>query len=343
MNVDTECMMLSEEFELSIPDGFSIVQEEKPVVFFDPSMTEEENAILNLEVTPEIEEILFALAKEQGQIPEPLVEDEIDDSHSEPLLQQDFEKCLDLATPLIEQYFSVSRLLDKAVNEFGWAALNAAKADAWSIFNEEMEWNWTGVDAFDAKADKRLTELGLQNKAPTSDQWRKFSEMRTRLVRQAEQLQETRRKYTYGFYQKAMRLTEECREFWKTPKGKAINVIRDDRKRLYSRMVEPDERTGLVAWDFIPSYFRNLEEELTPYFTNGDVEAVDNPEVVAAYCDSTESYLDSHLIEERKLQTGDVYWEKWYARWLERRDENRELELDSLESISYERETVVDL
>lgn len=304
------------------PDGFHIVNDREPEhAFYSSEFSAEENALLNTEITPYIEDVLKQLAKENGTLPEPIVEDELDDAGTEPLLfNEDFERRLEDAIPHLDHYFHLSKELDKAVQELGWGELAAARQNAWSYWIEEMETNWLKLDLFDGKVDQRLIFLRASGKPVSPEQWSKLGIIRVKLEKECLQTQEKRKEYTCNLYRKALRLRDECRAFWQTENGRTITSLRDARREAYSQLVKDGH------WDCRFAYFQLIEEEVNPYFTSGnDNEDVDDPVKVAAQKDPLEGCMDTHLLEQKHLKRGDTYWEKWYSRWLDwREDKARE-------------------
>ena len=303
-----------------IPDGFHLEYDNKPDnEFYDPALSEEENAFLNLEITPQIEALIYELAEDKGLILQPIVEDEIDDNYVELVPTVDHERKLEEAIPMLDDYFAVSKLLDKAIEKFGWGELVARRDKWWSFFKEEVDTNWLRVDQLDKKVDRRLFLLAREDKEPTEEQWEKLFTIRGNFIKEAMELEKARMSHTYAIYQKALKATADCREFWNTPQGKAINMLREERKQLYKKLTESDGDKS-VPWDYCSAYFQLRDAELNPFFTSGDTQAVDDPELIKINRTPVEGYMDTHLLEERNLEQGDVYWEKWYASWLERKE-----------------------
>jgi len=287
----------------------------------NPSLSDEENALLNLEVTPEIENLLYEHAKEKGSLPEPLVEEEIDDAYAEEYEGPDHERNLDNAIPLLDEYFRVSDLLDKAIDEFGWGSLSSRRAKWWSLFKEEVDFNWTKLDVWEEKVDKRLHQLSRLGKQPTDEQWQKTFEIRGNLVRYAKALEKNRWAYTSSIFKKALKVNADCRAFWKSPKGQAINKIRQERRDLYKQLTTRGE-DKTCPLDYVGQYFQLKSTEFSrgSYLSSNDNAGVDDPVISALQKDTMEGYLDTHLLEEWLIEKGDIYWEKWYDRWLQRKE-----------------------
>lgn len=307
-----------DEIRPRMPSGFHIesvgLYSSKPDnVFFDSSLTPEENALLNLEVTPQIEQLLFDAAKQKGTLQEVFVEDEVDDTYSVSLLDEiDHEKELEEAIPLFDEYFELSKRIDKLCAEYGWAELSAAKDFAWSVFTEEMDYNWLVVDRFDSKADARLAALAAKGQEPEENKWQQFLSMRARLLKQAKQIEQWRYNHTSSFYRKALKLNDECKEFWKTENGQHLNMLIQERKLLFSILV------GSGLWIYVAEYWklRNLEISRT-YLSENDNEGVDDPAALNQLRDTAVALAETHLFEQQKEERGDIYWEKYYSRWLD--------------------------
>jgi hypothetical protein len=281
-------------------------------VFFDSSLSPEENALLNLEVTPEIEQLLFDVAKQKGTLLEALVEEEMDDTYSVSTEEQiDHEKELGEAIPLFDEYFGLSERIDKLCIEYGWSELSAAKDFAWSLFKEEMDYNWLALDRFDAKADTRLAVLATKGQEPEESKWQAFLTMRAHLLKQVSSRESWRYNYTRSFYDKAIKLNAECREFWKTDNGQHLNSLIAERKSLFTTLV------GADLWKYVAEYWKLRNSEISrTYLSENDNEGVDDPAALNQLRDSATALAETHLFEEEKEERGNIYWEKWYDSFL---------------------------
>jgi exonuclease VII small subunit len=306
----------------TVPDGFhvdtqlnSLPKEEK--AFTDRSLTPDENALLNLEVTPLIEEVLHQTALDKGTIPESLVEDEIDDTYEPSVSEIDRERGLEQAIPFLDEYFSLSEKLERACLKFGWSELCAARDMAWSLFREEMEYNWLTVDRFDSKADSRLAELTSQGQEPDEKGWQKFLEKRGMLLQSVKRIERTRYNTTRSFYERAMELTKQCRDFWQTAEGKAINRIRQQRKDLFQTLVVKKE-DGTCHWDYVRDYWNLCNEEISKdYLSTSDGAGVDDPNEILRLRDTATALAETYALEQMHQEKGDIYWEKKLGKWLD--------------------------
>jgi hypothetical protein len=305
-----------------IPDGFHVEFHSTPAVekknlFFSPKLTTEENALLNLEVDDQIEDILYAAAVEKGSIPvsEPLVEEEIDDTYDPKIVdyEVDHERRLAEAIDALDEYFNLSQALDQACDRLGWSELSAAKDMAWSIFKEEMDTNYMALDKFDTKADKRLTALAAQGEEPKPEQWNKFLTVRSKLLRQAKATEQRRFDYTHKFYDRARGLNAECKRFWKSENGKVINGLIAQRRQLYADLVKNDQ------WKYVAEYWKLRNEEISrSYLSTNDNAGVDDPDEAIHLRDTAECLGDTHMIEEYKLRRDDDRVSRWYSKFLDK-------------------------
>lgn len=321
-------------------DGYS-VQEIKPETnppkdWTKEGFTQEESDLLNLEVTDEIEDLIYDLAKEKGLVAQPLVEEVIFEDTPVDHSGIDYERAMVEAIPLFDQYFEASKKLDKAVDVSGWNTLRARRQLWWSHFAEEMDTNWLKLSAFESKADHRLLMLEKVGKEPSDEQWAKFMDSRKRIMRDCMDMQNKRYELTSGIYRKALAVTNEAKAFWKTPAGEAINTLRNIRSELYKELTTPRilaDGSIIQFWDMRVSYFQLMEEELSPYFTVGDTSSVDDPETVAEVKETVEGLMDAHLLEESQIEAGDIRWMNWYDTWLTKRiDQKAE---DSADYLAY--------
>jgi hypothetical protein len=345
----------NEETGYMTPDGWHVETDREPdnygKTFYDPSLTAEENALLNLEVTPEIEEILYLAAKDKGTLTDTiLVEEELDDTQSTDIKPGvDYERLLEKAIPFLDNYISLSRRLDKAMDKLGWLDLTTARKDAWERFLEEMDWNWFALDQWDAKGDARLLQLAALGEEPNPEGWNSFLSRRAEIIGECEEYQSARISKTYPLYQTALKATEACRSFWKSAEGKAINILRERRREAFLALQQPivgevnsntgetDPNTTGCGWDVRFSYFKLMEEDISrTYLSTNDNSGVDDPDEQVVQKDTMEGYLDTHLLEEWKNKTGDIRAVKDYDKWFNW-NENRMREVSSLmESIDNE-------
>ena len=321
--VEDEGYMIPDRF--MIPDGFHIEQDldyikSKPInSFYDSRLSAEENTLLNMEVTPYIEEILYQAALEKGTIPEPLVENEIEDSYdatSDKWKELDREARLNDAIPLFDKYFELSNKIDKACHHFGWSELSAAKDMAWSIFNEEMEYNWLSLDLFDDKIEQRMTQLSSKGEEPSEDGWQRYLEMRQQRLRRVKDIQHARYPSTRSFFDRAQALTKQCREFWKTAGGKVINQLKEQKKELFKTLTVKCD--GYSHWDFVTDYWKLCNEEISKsYLSTNDNAGVDDPNEMLILRDTATALGETHVWEQQQIEKGNIYWDKRYSKWLD--------------------------
>jgi hypothetical protein len=307
-------------------DGYAVKEITQPTNppkdFTREDFSRAESDLLNLEVTDEIEDLIYALAKEKGLVAQPLVEDVLFDDGQVPNDGIDYDRALSNAIPIFDKYFEVSLELDKAVDLTGWNAMRTRRQTWWSHFQEEMDTNWLKLTAFEAKGDRQLFLLGLKGKEPTEAQWTRFMGIRKTIMKDCLDMQNKRYEFTSGIYQKCLQVTTQAREFWKTPQGEAINKLRSIRFGLYQELNQPVllmDGNVIKPWDLVTSYWQLREEELSPNFTSGDTSSVDDPEVVLENKSVIESLMDSHLYEEVQIENGNTYWMNWYDTWLTKR------------------------
>ena len=322
---DSQSMDMVEDNGRMIPNGFHIDSdlnylESKPSnVFYDSRLNEEQNAILNMEVTPYIEQILFLAAQEKGTLPEPLVENEIDDTYdaiSEVTLQIDREARLNEAIPLLDKYFELAAQIDEACQKYGWSELSFAKDMAWSIFKEEMDYNWLVLDRFDDKAEKRLIQLASKGQEPDEQGWQRYLEMRKSLLSQVSKTKNARYFITRKFYDRAVTLTQQCRKFWTTEGGKIINQLRNEKRELFKTLTTKCD--GYSHWDFVGDYWNLRKEEISrSYLSSNDNAGVDDPEELNLLRDTMKSLRETHIWEQQQIEKGDVVWSKRLGKWLD--------------------------
>lgn len=319
---ESSSMDMVEDEGYMIPNGFHVEQDLNYLVskpsnaFYDSRLSAEENALLNMEVTPYIEEILYRAAEEKGTLPEPLVEDEIDDEHQSIQPTVDREARLNEAIPLFDKYLELSEKIDKACQHFGWSELSAARDMAWSIFKEEMDYNWLSLDLFDDKIEKRMIQLAAQGQEPDENGWNRFLEMRDQHLKRVKAIQRARYPITRKFYDRAQTLTKQCRDFWKTAGGKVINQLREEKKELYKVLTTKVD--GYSCWDFVSDYWKLRQEEISKsYLSSNDNAGVDDPEQLNLLRDTIVGLSESHCWENMKAKKSDTHWNKWYSRFLD--------------------------
>jgi len=161
-----------------ILDGYTVQEIERdvnpPHDFTKEGYTQEESDLLNMEVTDQVEDLIYELAKEKGLVAQPLVEEVIFEDTPVDHSGIDYERAMVDAIPLFDQYFKASKELDKAIDVSGWNTLRARRQLWWSHFAEEMDTNWLKLSALESKADHRLLMLDKVGKEPTDEQWNKF-------------------------------------------------------------------------------------------------------------------------------------------------------------------------
>jgi len=300
-----------------LPDGFHVEYHQETYSsgsnFYDKNLTPEENAILNLEVTPQIERLMYDLAQEMETLPESLVEDEVDDNHLH-LTEDtvDHERSLVEAIPALDEYFHLSEELDKAADKLGWAALASEKSLAWSIFKEEMNYNWLEFDRFIEKADVRLAILESKGKEVTEPQWFQFNKMKEDICKRVYKKQYTRYSVTRPYFDKAMNLTKQCKEFWQTEGGKHLSSLISARRESYKELVKNGH------WRYVAEYWKLRNEPISCfYLSDNDNAEVDDPSEMNVSRFTPQVEGDTHFAELMRQERSDKFWEKWYSNFLD--------------------------
>lgn len=319
---ESQSMDMIEDDGRMIPNGFHVESDLNYLVskpsnsFYDSRLGAEENALLNMEVTPYIEEILHQAALEKGTIPEPLVENEIDDEYQSTHPTVDREARLNEAISLFDKYFELGNQINEACYKFGWSELAAARDMAWSVFNEEMEYNWLSLDLFDDKIEKRMTQLSSKGEEPSEDGWQRYLEMRQQRLRRVKDIQHARYPSTRKLFDRARQLTKQCRDFWQTENGKEINQLRTERQELYKTLtIKCDEYSH---WDFVRDYWKLRQEPISKsYLSSNDNAGVDDPEELNLLRDTATGLSESHIWEQQQIEKKDVFWSKKYSKWLD--------------------------
>lgn len=268
---------MEEETNLFVPD-------------YDNQYTKEEVDILNMEVTDEVQAVIDSMLLDSAK--------KDMDMYVPPSDSTDLERQLDINIPLFEAYIAVTK--EREVLQEKWEALRYVRSTWWSLFKEEMEWNWNEYDRFVDRLDKRLRVV-----SPTDEQWKAAMIMKSRVYEHCMSVLNQRRSVTYPIYQKAKAATDRCREFWKTSAGIRLNELNEQRSGLWDLIQDLD-----VTFD---DYNSLLEEVLTPYWTSGDTEEVDEQELVANTPVETMDLLEFTHSEEMKAYTlpigkGKGFW-----------------------------------
>lgn len=238
--------------------------------------TDEELALLNMEITPEIEKILGDALLEKAMKDAVMYVPQYGNS-------VDVERELMNNIDLFEEYIRLSK--EREQYQVQWEALRYARSAWWSLFKEEMEAPWLEYDKYVAMLDRRM--LVVQ---PTNDQWNKAMSLKSLIFQRAMMKQQDRRGITYPIYLKAMDATRKCQAFWNTKAGHTLSVLNKERSAVWNAI-----STLNCTWE---DYNNLINTEINPYWTNGDTEEVDSMELMCTSVYETLDMLEDASHEE---------------------------------------------
>lgn len=204
----------------------------------------------------------------------------------------DKEELTDEEITLMEYYVQYTKWLENHPLTHKWNQLKAARAQAWSIFLEEVDTNWLRVTRYEEKLNTRLYLMELEGKTPTPESWDKamshLSKLKDDVVKfyenkdgilcvdyrgyQGPTWTSRRNHITFPLFQAAQSATKAAAQFWETKEGKELTKLKEERAATWWLI----EKTGLNT------RFRELNQlvnsELNLNFTWGEVsEDADNP------------------------------------------------------------------
>ena len=257
---------------------------------YNNQYTKDELDILNMEVTPEIEAVLATM----------LMEKAMKDALSYvPMVQgPDTERTLLDNLDLFEDYISLTN--ERAPYQAKWETPRYARNMWWSLFKEEMDYNWMELDLFEGKLEGRMRLV-----TPTEDQWNKAKAIRKMIYGRCIRTQNRRRTMTYGIYLKAKAATEKCQAFWKTADGIKLSNLNDMRSSVWNAITDLD-----CTWE---DYNNLVNLEFNKYWTTGDTEEIDGMELMAntitEYMDMLEDASHSEDAEMDAVESkASGYW-----------------------------------
>ncbi len=256
---------------------------------FSNQYTKEEVDILNMEVTPEIQAVLDQMLLEQAMNEAQKYQPQFNGPDKERELWDNID--------LFEGYIRLSKEREKYQEK--WELLRYRRNTWWSLFKEEMDWNWMELDLFEIKLNKRLAVV-----EPTPVQWKKAKEVRSTIYNRCLSVQSKRRTVTYPIYLKAMDATRKCQAFWQSEDGRILNALNAERSAYWEAISQLN-----VTWD---DYNQVLECEINRWMTNGDTEEVDTMEMMATNSwEAMEDLSASHAAEMSqfdRVSNGSGYW-----------------------------------
>jgi hypothetical protein len=261
------------------------------------------------EVQGEVDEVWAIradVARAWGDV-EPVIYE--DDELIGPTKGEDKEKDIDEHAWIFEKYIGLSRAREPY--QQAWEKLRYARSTWWSLFKEEMDWAWLELDVFDRKAHHYLSPVnpkGIVALHPVDAEImvNKIVEARKKVVRRCEALQSQRKSYTYGIYQRCMKINDKCRAFWKTKEGIALTNLNQERSD-YWEMIKDLTST----WE---DYNSLVNREINPYWTSGETEEVDDMTLsLPTYYEYLDILEDSHNQEMNAMDRGPSlsigYWD----------------------------------
>lgn len=265
----------------------------------DPFWDEKRNLLNNEVVTPEMRAVFDALLLEQAmaeaKAATPAVEEEVDR-----------EKEIADNVEVFDWYRELTRC--RAPLQRQWEAVKGAKDNAWMTFLDEKPHLWKEYDEFNARLDGWLTrvtpsekewtiamnrKLWYQNQAFCERQligkkeiarrktWYEYIPTHCGKCKGCDQWNTTGKYLYYGEVEPAM---EAVKAFWASPSGQQLNELNAYWKGVWEYMQTLNVRFS--------DFYSLLEEEINPYFTNGDTEEVDTMESMAQNIYETLDHLE---------------------------------------------------
>ncbi len=217
----------------------------------------------------------------------------------------DLERQLMDNLDLFEEYIRIT--VEREPLQKKWEILRYRRNTWWSLFREEMDFNWMRLDLFDQRFNKWVETHIKERTKPTGKQWREAKAMRSLVFKECKKMVSRRWDTTNKVFLKAMDATRACQAFWRTEEGMYLSQLNDLRSTLWNQIQELD-----VTFE---DYNNLLQTEFNPYWTTGDTEEVDTMELMA---NTTYEYLDmledaSHEEDSAMFEAGSSlpgYWDR---------------------------------
>jgi hypothetical protein len=259
----------------------------------------------------EVWAIRAEVARNRGEV-EPLLYE--DDELIGSTLGEDKEKDMDEQAWVFERYIELSKAREPYQEM--WEKLRYRRSVWWSFFKEEMEWNWLELSVYERTSNHYLNPMnpnGIYSIESNKDKWSVFSwiwQGQVVVHSRCERLQNERRSFTYGIYERAMDATKKCQAFWKTKEGIALTRLNQERSDCWEMLKDLS-----CTWE---DYNSLVNQEINLYWTSGETEDVDDMTLsMSTLYEILDIMEDTHSKEMDAMERGpssSVGWWDWSVR-----------------------------